>query len=115
MARGEVIDLSAEIKQAARAGLERGIGDSLQQIGKVWELEMQIVLEFEKIIDVLAATGQWSVQDGQIIIESETDLARVQAQLAEIGRLSEQQEQIRKASLDKANQVFGNMATRGNR
>ena len=55
------------------------------------------------------------MQDGQIIIESETDLARVQAQLAEIGRLSEQQEQIRKASLDKANQVFGNMATRGNR
>ena len=111
----EALDLSAEIKQAARAGLERGIGDSLQQIGKVWELEMQIVLEFEKIIDVLAATGQWSVQDGQIIIESETDLARVQAQLAEIGRLSEQQEQIRQVSLDKANQVFDGMATRGNR
>ena len=112
-ARIEALDLSAEIKQAAWAGLERGIGDSLRQMRAVWQLEMQIVLEFEKIIDVLAATGQWSVQDGQIIIESETDLARVQAQLAEIGRLSEQQEQIRQASLDKANQVFDGMATRG--
>ena len=113
-ARIDTLALSAASRRAVRADFERGLDDALGQFGAVWDLEMQAVLEMEKIIDVLAAVpGQWWVQDGQLAIAREEDRARVNAHFATIGRIVAQQEQIRWASLEQANREFGNMATGG--
>lgn len=84
-------------------GFNRAIEVSLPRAQELWRLELRAVDQFDTILDLLATRkGAWGVEQGQIAFQQQADLDRFRALLAEVQKISAQQEQLQKAQLDQA-------------
>jgi hypothetical protein len=104
------LNMSASLKQEALSGFDRGMEKSKDEIGAMWSLELSIVKEMEKIINLLVKTnGAWVVKKNQILFYDENDLNRFNAYLASIKSLVKKQQQLQKKSVETVNRNFNRL------
>ena len=77
-----------------------------KQIDEQWKLEKQVVVQFENVFLLLAASKKWVVEGEQILFYTDDDLARFNSYIGTIQNLTQQQEQLQKKSYAEVNQNF---------
>ncbi|MBL7203190.1 MAG: hypothetical protein ISS63_02500, partial [Desulfobacteraceae bacterium] len=104
------LNMSASLKQEAISGFDLGMEKSKNEIDTMWSLELSIVKEVEKVVNLLVKTnGAWVVKKSQILFYDETDLKRFNAYFASIQNLVKQQQQLQKKSADTVNRNFNRL------
>lgn len=109
------LSLPESTKKALLAGFERGVSRSESKLDEQWELEKQVVRQFENIILMLAASDAWVVKREQILFYSNNDLARFNSYIYAIQDLSQQQEQLQKSSFAEANRSIESLKSAAQR
>lgn len=84
------------IPESWKSGLRSGINRAGKRISKQWALERQVMLEIEKIVDLLASSKEWRIVRDQIVFLNAEDHERFYYSIEEIQRIAQQQEQMRK-------------------
>jgi len=100
------LNMSESTKREMLAGFDRGMGKAGKQIDEQWKLEKQVVVQFENVFLLLAASKKWVVEGEQILFYTDDDLARFNSYIGTIQNLTQQQEQLQKKSYAEVNQNF---------
>lgn len=96
--------MSGSTKKKILEGFDDGFREAGAQIDKQWNLEKQVIREFENIVLLLATSKGWIVEGGQILFYSDAELSRFNSYIQRIQQIVQQQEQIQKNSYAKVNQ-----------
>jgi hypothetical protein len=104
--RISTLPISEEAKAGLRTGFDRNANKGNQIIQTQWQLERQIMSQFENIISLMADGKGWRVKDGRIVFQSSDDLAQFRSFIEKIGPLTERQEQAKKDALAEAQQMI---------
>lgn len=100
------LNMSESTKREMLAGFDRGMSKAGKQIDEQWKLEKQVVVQFENVFLLLAASKKWVVEGEQILFYTDDDLARFNSYIGTIQNLTQQQEQLQKKSYAEVNQNF---------
>lgn len=101
------LNTSENMKAQALKGFDKGMIKSRSQIDELWNLEEQTILEFENIINLLAAVnGTWVIQNKQVMFSNEEDLASFNSYIENIKKLAEKQVSLQKQNIASANNKF---------
>lgn len=103
-ARISAFSMSESTKKEMLAGFDKGMEKARSQMDEQWKLEKQVVLQFENIVLLLAASKGWIVEGEQILFASGDDLARFNSYSEKIQQITRQQEQLQKNSFAEVNQ-----------
>ena len=92
------LNVSQSHKKRMLAEFDRRM--SSKQTDEQWRLEKQVILQFENIFLLLAASKEWVVQGKQILFYRDDEIARFNSYIDTIQTLTQQQEQIVKQKLE---------------
>jgi hypothetical protein len=104
------LNLSENTRREMLSGFNKGMEKSKRQIDEMWGLEGRIISEFENIFALLSAKKRaWVVSNGQILFNNNNDLNRFNSHSASIENMAQQQEAIRKQSIETSNELFNKL------
>lgn len=96
----DALALSESQKNSMRAGFDRSSSESAKRITAMWDLEEQVVKEFDNLIALLSSTRRnWTVSEGNIAFTEQSDLDQFNAYLDNVKKLTEKQEAIQRQTL----------------
>ena len=61
------------IPESWKSGLRSGVNRAGKRISKQWAFERQVMLEIEKIVDLLASSKEWTVERDRIVFLNAED------------------------------------------
>jgi hypothetical protein len=106
----ESLDVDESVKKEFAIGFENGLKESRKKVDTMWELERQIVGEFESIINLLASTtSSWTIEGDKIMFYNNSDLDKYNSHIAAIQKLSDRQTKIQKQGVDSLNREFNRL------
>ncbi len=97
-------NIREDFRKQMLSGFEKGMIGAKVNIDQIWVLELKVVNEFEKIVNLLSAKKEaWVIKKGQILFYDSSDLERFNFYLASIQDIVEQQTVIQRESRQIAN------------
>lgn len=97
--------LSASQQRAFMKGAGDGISKAVDVQEKNWSLEKKSIGKMAEMIDVLRSSkGYWELQDGNFAFERDADLERFNKSYSDLMLFINEQELLRKSTLENANQ-----------
>ncbi|MGI9271048.1 MAG: hypothetical protein ACR2QT_04685 [Woeseiaceae bacterium] len=97
------LDISAAEKRTALSAYDERIAASQGARGEIWTLEHQIIDDIEQIVAKLGRSeGRWSVQDSQVLFETQEDADEYNLHFNNMLARLERQESIRQELVDDA-------------
>lgn len=80
-ADAEAMNMSAEAKRDFIIGMERGVGKARENAAKQWNYERDTVHEVSRIIELLARSKAWGVENGRLVFADPADVRAFNAHL----------------------------------
>ena len=97
--------MSASQQRAFMKGAGDGISKAVDVQEKNWSLEKKSIGKMAEMIDVLRSSkGYWELQDGNFAFERDADLERFNKSYSDLMLFINEQELLRKSTLENANQ-----------
>jgi hypothetical protein len=93
----KALQVSEATNNQGLADFGRALETLRPQLNESWQLEKEIVQQVEKMFEVLATSKGWEIQDGQMLFESDEDVARFNSHFDRIDAIVERQTEIRKS------------------
>ena len=103
------------IPESLKSGLRSGVNRGGILISKQWAFERQVMLEIEKIVDLLASSKEWMIVREQIVFLNAEDRERFYSSIKEIQRINRECKQLQNenlATFDQAIEKWKNAAAR---
>ena len=101
------LNISEPAKSAMLSGFEKGMNKSRNNVEASWSLEGKAINEFENIINLLSdRKDAWIVDGKRILFYDDNDVDRYNSYMASIRNIMSQQEEIRRQSIQTANDNF---------
>jgi hypothetical protein len=87
--------LSESVKRDALAGLDRSLAEAAPQVDREWDLEDEIIGEYDEALALLARRpGRWTVMGGRLAFADRQDLDAFNAHLENARRMGAEQQAI---------------------
>jgi len=99
------LHLSDATKKAMLAGDATGFGQDA--VNEIFRLHRQTILQYESIVQLLASSKGWKVEDDEIAIDNDEERARFNSCLLKIQQIGQQEERIRTNTIVELNRLLG--------
>ena len=100
-------DLSESDRREMLSGFDGGLADRKKQANAQWGLEAEALVQFEELVDHLAAKRRaWTIQDAKIVFANQAELDKFRGFLKNIEQISAKQEALRKAAAEHAREAL---------
>jgi len=97
------LEIDEDLKQEMKNGFKRGLEPTKIMISRYWYLEGEIILEAEKIFDLLSSRKDaWIIENQQVLFYNENDLKEYNTYISNVQDNVKEQQLIHQQSIDKA-------------
>jgi len=97
------LEIDEDLKQEMKNGFKRGLEPTKIMISRYWYLEGEIILEAEKIFDLLSSRKDaWIIENQQVLFYNENDLKEYNTYISNVQDNVKEQQLIHQQSIDQA-------------
>ena len=95
------LEIDEDLKQEMKNGFKRGLEPTKIMISRYWYLEGEIILEAEKIFDLLSSRKDaWIIENQQVLFYNENDLKEYNTYISNVQDNVKEQQLIHQQSID---------------
>lgn len=104
------LNIKKSSKDAMLKGVNKTLPENKNRTERMWELEGEVIREFDHIITLLSSTkGAWQVDGGQILFNEDVNLKDYNSRLTKINEILVKQEEIQQQSSIQVNNSLEKM------
>jgi uncharacterized protein YoxC len=97
----DTLKLTPEQRRGLLDGMDKGMNGSMKRTEQIWALDLRMLGDMDKIIDLLAKKPRaWHVAEGQILFDQTADLTAYNSLLESIQKDSQEQISLQKEAMN---------------
>lgn len=103
--------LDAENTRAALAGFDAKADKGKAQILETWDMEAELVEDFDKVVTILDQAKGWRVENGGFVFQRNADVAQFNAAIKKLQAAAAQQEELNAAALRRSQESLSKISS----
>jgi hypothetical protein len=107
------MNIKPSLKERMISGYNEGLPPAMKDVHRQWDLEEKILIEFEKIINLLSRRkGYWEFNEKKIYFKNDSDLNNFNTCIATIQRYVEEQQKLQSQGVQDVKNKFQRLKER---